>query len=978
MIYSRIITTLMCIVLLSITTVAGTIYVPADSSTIQFGINGAIEGDTVLVAPGIYTENINFNGKNIVLLSVGGRDSTTIKPADSGVCVVTFSNSEDSACILDGFTINGDSTSPGIYCNEASPIIQNCSICFCRGDYDNEQVGIYCENSAACIRRNIIQNNKGSWDYAGIGVRTALPLEITENIIYNNDADNAPGIGILSNSSNVKIKHNLIYDNFGTAAGAAGIQLFGHDCEIINNTIVNNSRGIVVYGGSNSTIINNIIVSNNLSGIDPGAAFVDYNDIRDNGSNNMPGPHGISLDPIFSNPSMNDFSLKIFSPCIDAGCPDPIYNDSDGTPNDMGAFTFERLDTVYTPIAVNINLGDELMYNVIDHKPTIFWSIFDSVATPRAFQIRVGTLADWPVPDMWSSRKMYINDTSVIYEGLPLQDGETYFISIRVHNNINWGSWQNRLFRMNSKPAAPNPVYPLKYDLVNVNHVELITENAYDGESDALTYEFEIYDDLHLTNLVFSRNGVVEGTDSTSSGLITGLADNTQYWWRVRAFDGFYYSEWSPDVSFFAAGGLVIHVPEDIFAIQYAINASYDGDTILVSPGEYATNIDFNGKDIVVKSSDGPEVTILKSGTVILMSGESSNARFSGFTLTGSANIKINYNSSPLVDNNIFHDINDVAIHCGNSNPTIARNLFYSNGGISCIAIYTGSASVINNTFDRNTRGFFSHGVCMAINNIVTNSTEYGIAGNGFFQGLDYNNVWNNNPDYSVDFTPAEHNISANPLYNNPDTHDYTLLPESPCIDAGHPDTLYYDPDGTRNDIGAFPYYNEPPSPFQILSPPEVSGEIIYNMLPLFQWQTSTVSNPLDSIHYTLCISTDSEFVNTIMIDSLWSNFYPMEDSLDFGVQYWWKVKAINNTGRFTYSLNTLHFKTWRLGDTNGDWGVNIYDIAFLINYIYLGGSAPLAIAGDVSGDCAIDLFDISCLISFLYLSGSPPQIGCE
>ncbi len=42
-----------------------TIHVPADSATIQGGINGANNGDTVLVASGVYAEHIDFLGKAI-------------------------------------------------------------------------------------------------------------------------------------------------------------------------------------------------------------------------------------------------------------------------------------------------------------------------------------------------------------------------------------------------------------------------------------------------------------------------------------------------------------------------------------------------------------------------------------------------------------------------------------------------------------------------------------------------------------------------------------------------------------------------------------------------------------------------------------------------------------------------------------------------------------------------------------------------
>ena len=56
--------------------------VPDDYETIQAGINVACEGDTVLVAPGTYTgqhnRDIDFLGKNLVLLSEGGPEVTIV------------------------------------------------------------------------------------------------------------------------------------------------------------------------------------------------------------------------------------------------------------------------------------------------------------------------------------------------------------------------------------------------------------------------------------------------------------------------------------------------------------------------------------------------------------------------------------------------------------------------------------------------------------------------------------------------------------------------------------------------------------------------------------------------------------------------------------------------------------------------------------------------------------------------------------
>ncbi len=87
--------------------------------------------------------------------------------------------------------------------------------------------------------------------------------------------------------------------------------------------------------------------------------------------------------------------------------------------------------------------------------------------------------------------------------------------------------------------------------------------------------------------------------------------------------------------------------------IQQAIATSADGDTILVGAGRYLENIDFSGKDIVVQSESGPDVTIIDGSSqqnpVVRFSGGGSDAGvLEGFTITGGTGLTVSSGGSRL------------------------------------------------------------------------------------------------------------------------------------------------------------------------------------------------------------------------------------------------------------------------------------------------------------------------------------------
>ncbi len=78
---------------------------------------------------------------------------------------------------------------------------------------------------------------------------------------------------------------------------------------------------------------------------------------------------------------------------------------------------------------------------------------------------------------------------------------------------------------------------------------------------------------------------------------------------------------------------------EPYCSIQTAIDNAVDTDEIVVAPGTYFETIDFLGNAIALRSSDGPDVTIIdaqQTGTVVTCnSGEGPGTVLEGFTITG-------------------------------------------------------------------------------------------------------------------------------------------------------------------------------------------------------------------------------------------------------------------------------------------------------------------------------------------------------
>jgi len=277
------------IVILLVGVLKGAIwYVHSDSTlnSVQAGIDSCSTGDTVLVGPGTYTENINFNGMAITVKSELGPDSTIIDGGnpfhpDSG-SVVLFANGEDTTSVLKGFTItNGSGTNftfgtigGGILCfGSSSPTITGNRITLNEAFWGGG--GIASLFSSPVIDSNTIDNNVVDSVGGGIFILDDSDATITNNCIKINAAVYGGGICITGTGAAPMIMNNDIAENnaigsggYGSGGGVAvgwSAAPYFQGNTICNNTATYGGGGIYCYTNSTPLFIGETITQNNAS-----------------------------------------------------------------------------------------------------------------------------------------------------------------------------------------------------------------------------------------------------------------------------------------------------------------------------------------------------------------------------------------------------------------------------------------------------------------------------------------------------------------------------------------------------------------------------------------------------------------------------------------------------------------------------------------------------------------------------------------
>jgi len=787
--------------------------VPAQYSTIQSAINASTNGDTVLVHPGTYVENINFNGKNIVVgsLILTTQDtsyiSSTIIDGNQNGSVVTFENGEDSTAELSGLTITNGSSNlgGGILCEfNSNPflnylIIKNNSVSDSGG-------GIYASYSSNPVIMNCkIMDNTCVHHGGGILIRSeSNPKLINLIITGNNSGHQGGGVSCIYNShpylSNVII-HNNIAKNYG-----GGIFCSDKSRIILNYvTITGNTatrEGCGIYQADITSTVCNSIIWNNT----PQEIYAEVGNINASYSNIQGGWIGecnINLNPIFTDTTNHYYTLSDYSPCIGAGI-DSIQID----------------DTWYFALTTDI----------------------DGNPRPNPAGSK---------PDM--------------------------------------GAYENsRGFPLDAPPSPPQNL------TATPGNQQVTLRWSKNTESDL--HKYNIYRDTSSPATTLIDN--VVGSPPDTFYVDTGLTNGQVYYYRITAVDSAgNESDFSEEVSAIP-NPVTIYVSTSgndsnsgtasnpLRNIQTALSRANSGYTIKVAEGTY-------------------EEGLIPQNPVVLLGGytdnfsESERHRFNHKTIVQAVSATIlTDNKGCTVDGFVFdgNSVCDLGIKLTDGS-VFTHNLVWRVNAFAAHSMETnGGAVVVNNTIVESGYGldiYSGSGTPVFKNNIIAH-TNFGVNTIGYSYAVrSYNNVYGNTYNYiGFDDTPGIGDISLNPQFVDLDNGDFRLQESSPCIDRGDPDAQYNDPDGSRNDIGAYNYEDEFPSaPTDLTATPG----------PAAAGQVTLCWNPnTESDFHKYNIYRDTSSPASTLIDSVGGStpdtFY-VDTGLTNGQIYYYCITAVDNAG---------------------------------------------------------------------------------
>ena len=254
--------------------------------------------------------------------------------------------------------------------------------------------------------------------------------------------------------------------------------------------------------------------------------------------------------------------------------------------------------------------------------------------------------------------------------------------------------------------------------------------------------------------------------------------------------------------------------------------SSFEGNnTALTLQGAMSPVIQYNsfldnlGSALYLRQFSSPQIDanlIEGNGTGIYLFDDCLPAVTDNDILRNTSGMVLAWRShATIVGNRISENSGDGIWSVSYSSPAITNNIVSRNGGDG-LWMFINWAKIQNNTIVENAGDGISatwYASLSPDSNIIAHNGGWGIyAGEDLtdtrYRGnvyLSYNNLYANAAgDYGFQSRIGTGNLFEDPLFRDRARDNYELRYGSPAIDAGTPDVRYLDPDGSRNDMGAY------------------------------------------------------------------------------------------------------------------------------------------------------------------------------
>jgi len=220
------------------------IHVPDDYATIQEAVDAAVDGDEIVVGPGVYTgvddlPVVDMLGKAVWLHSSGGAEVTFID--GEGVRRGIYcSNYETKETRIEGFTVqHGWSGWGGGMCIfESSPTLTNCVFKENSAEHDGGGLEIYVRSNPTIIACTFENNTSG---FSGGGVWNSISNPTLIDCIFKGNSTVIFGGGMYTNDRSDSTMINCIFIDNSVDWTGGGLCIFSSDSTLTDCTFDNNS-----------------------------------------------------------------------------------------------------------------------------------------------------------------------------------------------------------------------------------------------------------------------------------------------------------------------------------------------------------------------------------------------------------------------------------------------------------------------------------------------------------------------------------------------------------------------------------------------------------------------------------------------------------------------------------------------------------------------------------------------------------------